>query len=91
MKAKHFRKIREAMQYYNVWITPWTSLFGVIANGKPACTLLARNPREAAKRAYKKGLTPSNRFIGMESDSTFGRYAVKLASKESERFTTYWR
>lgn len=89
LKARHIRRIRSKMKLYDVWVT--VSLFGVDTYSAPTCSLLARSPKEAAKRAYRKGLHTGDKFIGIESDSNFGRYAVRLSDKKSQRFTTYWK
>ena len=89
LKARHIRRIRLKMKLYDVWVT--VGLFGVDTYRPPTCSLLARSPKEAARRAYRKGLHTGDKFIGIESDSNFARYAVRLSNKKSQRFTTYWK
>ena len=91
MKAKHIKKLRSLVRYYDVWVTSWCDLFGVSANSEPSTTVLARTPKEAAKRAYRKGIRHKSAFSGLESSPQFGRYAVRPSDKTSERFTTYWK
>ena len=91
MKAKHIKKLRSLVRYYDVWVTSWIYLFGVSTSGKPATTVIARNAKEAAKRAYRKGVRHRSSFSGIESSPQFGRYAVRPSDKISERFTTYWK
>jgi len=87
MKAWKFKLIRQDMKYYDVWIA-----IGYHFNipDRPNVTLLARSPREAAERAYKKGFNQKMKFVGVESDSINGYYAVRLHEKQSIKFVTYW-
>ena len=87
MKAKHFKQLKSELKYFDVWVA-----IGYHFNiqDKPNVTLLARNPCEAAKRAYRKGLDQSCEFFGQESDSVLGSFAVRPHEKKSIKFVTYW-
>lgn len=102
MKAKHIRKIKSKMIPFLVLRSH--GMFGEFAYGRePFCTpvplnhyteVMARNPKEAAKRFMKRTHCTSdlNRWdrIPEETSSSFGLLKILPKNKPYQRFVTYW-
>ena len=79
MKAKHFKKLRANLQYYNVETS--TSLFGRFEwKWNRSITVLAKNHRNACYRAKKRGYG-LNMSVGDGTTENWARWRCKLNSK----------
>jgi len=86
VRAKRFKKIREKAKLYDVQVTE--GLFGQFSPFYIAdyITVLAYSPRQACKRAVKKGYGTEHKNCYEETTKTFGHFAVKKHSKSD-----FWR
>ncbi len=86
MKAKHFRKLRQTLKYYDVEVT--SGLFGRFSGFQKGhyITVLAKNYENACLRACKRGY--GRRHWGMFNVTTenWAKFAVKLTEKSA-----HWR
>lgn len=79
MKAKHFKKLRKKLQWYDVQIS--RGLFGDFPwNWDSSIRVLAKNDEQACYRAQKRGYG-----LGLEIDfdprEDYAKWRVKLSSK----------
>ncbi|TDQ22763.1 hypothetical protein [Tenacibaculum caenipelagi] len=82
MKAKHFKKLRKQLKWYDVDTT--YGLFGDF-KGDSWHTVLAKNPKQACYRLQKRGIG-RNLTVGSISKEMWARFRVKLTESSN-----HWR
>lgn len=88
MKAKHFKKLRVKLKYYDVETT--TSLFGRFewTWGK-SITVLAKNHKNACYRAKRRGYG-LNKSVGDPTTENWAKWRVKLSCKSDNFKNVYY-
>ena len=75
MKAKHFKKLRENCQWYDVAVS--ITLFGYPWD--KSIHVLARSEREAIRRALRRGYGRNQFFFGHVTKEMWAHWKVKLS------------
>jgi len=85
MKAKHFKKLRTTLTWYDVKVT--RGLFGEFSNFNGGyITVLAKNEIQACKRAVKRGYGLEHAGRYSVTTENWGHFAVKKSAKSD-----HWR
>jgi len=86
MKAKHFKKLRQKVDWYDVEATG--ALFGTFSGfmGGEFITVLATGYKNACLRACKRGYGREHWGMFNVTTEKWARFAVKLSSKSN-----HWR
>lgn len=91
------RKKRVNKIYYDVWGKSLSYKTGKMCLNifeEPDEIIMAKNPREAAKKAASFSSVISRKyykFLGIKSSSKEAAYAVRASNKRSPRDLTFWK
>ena len=86
MKAKHFKKIREQVQYFRVYQSG--GLFGEFWSTDSYELILAKTPENAVLRWQKR--IYHRQYDIRQTGERFGKFKVLPDNKPFNRFITYW-